>query len=135
MKDGAVDVRFIGRINKEIYSCITADIITDEVIITDVQIQHIKDRHPHDYERFNGFFAQIIEAPDYILQANKEHSALILKEIIAENGELFKTVLRLATSNDNHEYKNSIITFMKIDDKEWKRLLRNKIILYTRIKK
>lgn len=41
-------------------------------------------------------------------------------------------VVRLVTSCDNPEYKNSIITFMKIDEKEWKRLLRNKKILYKK---
>lgn len=41
-------------------------------------------------------------------------------------------VLRLITSKDNLDYKNSISTFMKIDDKEWNRLLRNKKILYKR---
>ncbi len=44
----------------------------------------------------------------------------------------FKTVLRLVTSTDNTEYKNSVITFMKIDEKEWNRLLRNKRILYKK---
>jgi len=56
---------------------------------------------------------------------------LILKEI-READEVFKTVLRLITSKDNPEYKNSIITFMKIDEKEWNRLLRNKEILYKK---
>ena len=44
----------------------------------------------------------------------------------------FKTVLRLVTSADNKEYKNSVITFMKIDEKEWNRPLRNKRILYKK---
>ena len=44
----------------------------------------------------------------------------------------FKTVLRLVASTDNTEYKNSVITFMKIDEKEWNRLLRNKRILYKK---
>ena len=44
----------------------------------------------------------------------------------------FKTVLRLVTSTDNTEYKNSVITFMKMDEKEWNRLLRNKRILYKK---
>lgn len=61
----------------------------------------------------------------------KPNTALILKEIITEK-EKFKTVLRLATSVDNKEYKNSIITFMKIDEKEWNRLLRNKRVLYKK---
>lgn len=32
--------------------------------------------------------------------------------------------MRLAASVDNPEYKNSIITFMKIDEKEWKRVIK-----------
>lgn len=38
----------IGRIDKEIYECVSKNIVTDEVIITDNQIQHIKNRHPND---------------------------------------------------------------------------------------
>ena len=125
------DVHTVGRINKEIYKCITDDIITDEVIITDNQIQHIKDRHPNDYERFSSYFAEIVASPDYIIEANKPSTALVLKEIKMAQ-EVFKTVVRLATPQDNPKYKNSIITFMKIDEKEWKRLLRNKKILYRK---
>lgn len=126
-----VDVHTIGKIDREIYKCITEDIVTDEVIITDNQIQHIKERHPNDYERFSKYFSEIVADPDYIIEANKPDTALVLKEIVAE-GEIFKTVVRLVTSHDNPGYKNSIITFMKIDEKEWKRLLRNKKILYKR---
>ena len=125
------DVHIVGKIDREIYKCITEDIVTDEVVITDNQIQHIKDRHPNDYERFASYFDEIVKKPDYIIEANKPNTALILKEIRKEN-EVFKTVLRLATSNDNPQYKNSIITFMKIDEKEWNRLLRNKNVLYRR---
>ena len=121
----------IGKIDRKIYRCITKDIVTDEVIITENQIQHIKDRHPNDYERFSQYFEDIIAYPDYIIETKKPNTALILKEIQVEQ-EIFKTVLRLATSRDNPEYKNSIITFMKIDDKEWNRLLKNKKILYKK---
>ena len=48
------------------------------------------------------------------------------------NNKVFKVVVRLNTSTDNPQYKNSIITFMKINEKEWKRLLKNKTILYKR---
>ena len=126
-----LDVHPIGKINKEIYKCITDDILTDEVVITNNQIQHIMDRHPNDYERFSSYFGEIVKNPDYIIEANKPNTALLLKEI-KENDEIFKTVLRLVTSKDNPNYKNSIITFMKIDEKEWNRLLRNKTILYKK---
>ena len=119
----------VGKIDIEIYNCITKDITTDEVIITDKQIDHIKNRHPNDYELFNKYFEKIVEQPDYIIEANKPFTALILKEIQIDNKK-FKTVVRLATSNDTPSYKNSILTFMKIDDREWNRILKNKKILY-----
>ena len=120
----------VGKIDIEIYNCITKDITTDEVIITDKQIDHIKNRHPNDYELFNKYFEKIVEQPDYIIEANKPFTALILKEIQIDNKK-FKTVVRLATSNDTPSYKNSIITFMKIDDREWNRILKNEKILYN----
>ena len=45
----------IGKINPKIYQCVTKDIMTDEVIITETQIRHIKERHPNDYERFSDY--------------------------------------------------------------------------------
>lgn len=101
------------------------------IIITDTQIHHIKDRHPNDYERFSKYFSDIVSSPDYIIESNKVNTAVILKEII-DDGEKFQTVLRLITSKDPDGYKNSIITFLKIDEKRWKRYLRTKKILYKR---
>ena len=42
----------VGKIDREIYHCIAEDIVTDEDIITVVQIMHIRERHPNDYELF-----------------------------------------------------------------------------------
>ena len=123
------DVHFVGKIDIEKYRCVTEDIQTDEVIITDERIQHIKDRHPNDYEVYCEYMKKIISEPDYIVEANKPNTALILKNISYGNKQ-FKTVLRLVTSKDNPEFKNSIITFMKINESEWKRLIKNKKVLY-----
>ena len=119
----------VGKIDIEIYNCITKDITTDEVIITDERIQHIKEHHPNNYEQYYSYMRSIIENPEYIIEANKPNTALILKSF-STGYETFKTVLRLITSSDNSKFKNSIITFMKINEKEWNRLLKNKKILY-----
>ena len=50
----------IGKINKEIYSVITKDILTDEIIITDERIEHIKNRHPNDIELFYKYIHEIL---------------------------------------------------------------------------
>lgn len=119
----------VGKIDIEIYNCITKDITTNEVIITDERIQHIKEHHPNNYEQYYSYMRSIIENPEYIIEANKPNTALILKSF-SNGNETFKTVLRLITSSDNSKFKNSIITFMKINEKEWNRLLKNKKILY-----
>ncbi len=125
----AKDVKIIGRLDIEIYKCITDGIITDEVIITEERIQHIKERHPNDYELFYSYMREVIERPEYIIEANRPNTALILKSF--SNGDKqFKTILRLVTSADNNAFKNSVITFMKINEKEWNRLIKNKKILY-----
>lgn len=125
------DVYYIGKLDKDIYRCVTDDIVTDDVIITDTQIQHITERHPGDYEKFFGFFHEIISAPDYIIEANKPNTAILLKDVQTVRKSC-KLVLRLAVSTDNPKYKNSIITFMKIDKKDSERLIRNKKVLYKR---
>lgn len=127
-----IQVHPVGKIDKEVYKCITEDIVTDEVIITDERIGHIKERRPNDYEKYCEYLKLIVEEPDYIVETKKPNTALILKEIKESNERQFKTVLRLTTSTDNPGFKNSIITFMKIDEKEWNRLLRNKLILYKK---
>ncbi len=128
-----VGVHTVGKIDIEKYKCVTKDIVTDEVIITDRQIEHIKERHPADFELYSKYFSDIVQNPDYIIEANKPNTALLLKNITIA-GKQFKTVLRLAVAGDitkdKTDPKNSIITFMKIDKKEWVRLLRNKKILY-----
>lgn len=124
-------MHIIGKINKNIYKCVSEDITTEEVIITDNQINHIKNRHPNDYENFSSYFSDILSDPDFILEANKPNTAFILKQI-TENDLTVQLILRLQTSQDPKGYKNSIITFLKIDIKTWNKYLRNKKILYRK---
>lgn len=124
-------MEYIGKISIKIYHVITEDIISDEVILSDSQKRHIQSRHPEVYEKYRIYLSSIISEPDYLIKANKPNTALILKEIKTIDS-IFKLVLRIQTSTDPSAYKNSIITFMKINDKEWNRLLRNKKILYKR---
>ena len=97
-----------------------------------MQIKHIKERHPNDYERFADYFKLVLTEPDYILRANKLNTAMVLKEI-EENGDKVKLILRLQTSTDPEGFKNSIITFQKVQEKRYNRYLRNAEILYERV--
>ena len=122
-------MQIIGRIDVQKYSVISRNIRTDEVIITDERIDHIKERHPDDFERYAQYIAKILEEPDYILEANKPKTAFLLKEFLQEH-ERFQLILRLSVEGDIPGYKNSVITFLKVEEKRYKRYLRTKKILY-----
>ena len=131
VKSEGSNVQTVGRIDIEKYRCITDEIATDEVIITPERIQHIEERHPGDYEQFVKYVADILENPDYILEANKPNTGVILKEI-EENGEKFKVILRVKVESDPAEYRNSILSFWQIGETTWKKNVKNKKILYKR---
>ena len=124
-------MQIVGKIDIDKYRCVTDDIATNEVIITDERIQHIKERHPNDYERFCSYITEIIDNPDYIIKAAKPNTAVLLKEIVGQ-GEKFKLVLKLKINDDPDDYKNSVLTFWRIGDATWHKTLKNKIILYSR---
>lgn len=119
----------VGRIDVEKYRMVSPDIRTDEVIITEERIRHIQERHPGDFEKYSAYMRDIVENPQYILAANLPNTAFILKEYI-ENGECFQLVLRLAVEGDAPGFRNSIITFLRVSERTWKKYLRNKKVLY-----
>ena len=123
------DVYGVGDIDIEVYSNVTSDIVTNQVIVTGERINHIKEHHPNDYEQYEKYLRQTVIDPDYIIHTDKPNTAVALKSL---DDKYFKTIVRLATSNDKKGNKNSVITFMKIREKEYDRLLRNKKILYNR---
>lgn len=126
-----LDVNYICKIDRNLYSVVTKDIATDVVIITERQIEHINNGHPGDYEKYSTFVPETLAFPDYILQGNKPNTALVLKTF-HHNGTNMEIVLRLKVSDDPDEYKNSIITLWGVSDKRYARLLRQGEILYKK---
>lgn len=123
-------MHFVGNLDKSIYRCITEDITTNAVVITDERIQHIEDHHPGEYEEIEQYLPMAISAPDYILK-DRVNTGLILKSFDMD-GKHVQVVLRLHTSTDKPEYKNSIISAWRISTNRLESYLRNKQILYKR---
>ena len=125
-----IEVYKIGKIDREIYKCITDDIRTDEVIITDERIEHIRERRGDEfYARYSSLFDEILRTPDYIFREKRVHTALVCKGIV-EDEKYVNLVLRIAIETDNPEYKNSIITAIGESEKRFAQRLRNNIVLY-----
>ena len=102
-------IHSLGKLNLEIYSCITTDFITDEVIITEEQLSHIREKHPEAYQDTLLYVKDVLDDPDYIFKDKKENSGIVVKKIINEE-EHSLLVIKIITSKDNKDYKNSVIT-------------------------
>ena len=124
-------MHFIGTIDRNLYKCITEDIVTDEVIITDNQIQHILERHPDSFEKSMDVLRVALADPDYIIQDKHKNTGLVIKQFCTADGHS-QIVLRICTSEDEPGYKNSIISSWEISDKRLQNYLRNKQILYKK---
>ena len=124
-------MRFVGKLNKEIFRCISEDIRTDEVIITDERIQHVNERHPGEHEKIKEYLKEAVENPDYIIADKNPDTGLVIKKI--KSGNMYiQLVLRLCTTRNEMEYKNSIISLWEISEARLQNYLRNKPILYKR---
>ena len=124
-------MRFLGKINIDLYNFIPFEIRYPDVVITKRQFQHIAEKHTDVLTHFDKYFPDLLENPDYIIEADKPKTAILLyKEPFSD--KTAKVVLRLATTDDSPEYINSIITFMRIVEKEPARILRNKKIVYIK---
>lgn len=123
------DVNYICKLDRSIYSCVSEDITTDEVVITDERIQHIKERHPNDFERYWKYLRNMIISPQYIIEDDVPNTAFVLKQF-DEDDKQFRLILKLHTEIDENKRKNSVITFQYIKQREFFRLIRNKKVLY-----
>lgn len=127
-----MDMHFVGKIDRGIFKCISDDIVTDEVIITDERIEHIEERHPDEYVQIRPFLGEALRNPDYILKDGRWNNTGIVLKMIETEGMRIQIVVRVRTSFDENGYKNSIISAWKIGKRRWDNYIRNKEILYKK---
>ena len=124
-------MNFICDLDPSIYKVITTLITTTQVIITDRQLEHIRERHPDISETVMEQLEKIISSPDYIIETDMPNTANILKHLEI-NGKGYQLILRIKTDSDPVEFQNSIITLMSVNEKRYRQYLRNRRILYKR---
>lgn len=124
--------RELCKLNIELYSCISKDIDTDRVILTDKQLLHIAEKHPEAYNDVLIELNNTIQNPDYIINDEKnDNTGLVIRAL--PNTEPQKhsfIVLRICTDSQDGLMANSVISGWKISEKRLRSYLRNKTVLY-----
>lgn len=117
----------IGKLNSKLLKKLNIDIITEDVIFTFERMNHVKSKRLQLYEEIKEILPKAIYEPDYIYKDwnNRKDTFIFIKNI--DKNLKLNIVVKIAVANDEKHSKNSIITIIKIGEKTFKKIYRNKI--------
>lgn len=100
---------------------------TDELIVTNERIEHIKSRHPEDFNLFEKYSLSVVVEPDFIIKDEKNINTVFMVKKL-ENTNL-NLVVKIILETDEKDLKNSVMTFYRIRERNLKKLVdRNKTL-------
>lgn len=86
----------VGKINAKVISLLNLNIADGTPIyLGESNIQHMKKRHPADFEKYSNQISDILAAPDYVRQSPKDGSIEYVKEYQI-NSEFVKVAVRIS---------------------------------------
>ena len=124
------EIQSLGRINTYLIEKEFGKIQTDEIIITNERINHIKQRHPEDYALFEKYGKESVSYPDLIIKDIKSVGTVFMVKRLPETN--LNVVVRVVLETDNKKFKNSIMTFYRIREKNLKKLIEKNGLLYKK---
>ena len=128
--DHVAEVIKLGKINTQPLESEFGKLHTDEIVITNERIEHIKIRHLEDFELFKKYGSETVKLPDMIIKDCKNKGTVFMvKKLESTN---LNVVARLALDEDNQKLKNSIMTFYRIRNKNLIKLANKNKTLYKR---
>ena len=87
----------IAYIKKEVIDLLELDLSPDTpVYIGESNLEHIKNRHPYEYDKYLSDIGLIIDFPDYVGQSPKDGSILFVK-LYEIDGEYVRVAVRITS--------------------------------------
>lgn len=87
----------IAFIRKEVIDLLKLNILPDTpVYIGETNLEHIKKRHPYEYEKYLPDIGFIINSPDYVGLSPKDNSILFVK-LYEIQGEYIRVAVRITS--------------------------------------
>lgn len=120
----------LGKLNVRILESEFGKLQTDEIIITDERLDHIKSKHPQDFEIFEEYGADTIRNPDIIIKDGKNYGTVFMVKRLPDTN--VNIVVRIALETDKKGLKNSVMTSYRLRDKNLKKLEEKNKVLYKK---
>lgn len=124
------DIQSLGHINQGILEKEFGKLQTDEIIITNERIRHIKERHSDDFDLFQKYGRESVLFPDIIIRDKKNTGTVFMVKQLPDKN--LNVVVRVALKTDKGNLKNSIMTFYRIRERNLKKLIKKNKLLYKR---
>ena len=102
--------------------------VKTDVHLSDERIEHIKIRHPGDYEKYGDKIVETIEMPDMILDDKKNPMTAMFIKKSYEPG--INVIVKLALNSEKDD--SFVVTMHAIGEKRLKTLLKHSRIIYNR---
>ena len=125
-----MEITTLGKINKGLLEKEFGKIQTDEIIITNERMGHIKQRHPEDYEFFEKFGIQSVTDPDLIIKDSKNEGTVFMIKKLSDTN--LNVVTRLVLETDKPGLKNSVMTFYRIRERNLNKMIEKNTLLYKK---
>lgn len=128
-------MQYIGKLDKEKLGKYKYIIITDEVIISEERITHIKEHHPELINNEIIYIKDVLGDPDYIFEDRKNIDTILMIKNIDKTYKDYRLVVKLNTNKNLKEKSNTIISFWKINKKKLGQFIRNEKIIFEKLDK
>ena len=125
-----MEMTLLGNLDPALLQNFFGTLRTTEVVVTEERVAHIKERHPEDFTLFEQYGAETVLFPDLLI-LDEKHAGTAFAVRRLEESDL-NVVVRLALETDKKEYKNSVMTFYRLRDRNLKKLLEKNRLLYSR---
>ena len=128
--DSVAELHKLGHLDTQPLEIEFRKLKTDEIIITNERIAHIKERHPEDYALFEKHGKSAVEHPDLIIKDSAHENTVFMVKRLEETN--LNVVVKLILENDEKDYKNSVMTFYRIRDKNLEKLKKKNKTIYKK---
>lgn len=96
------DVKQIGKMSKEVVDLLSIQLEYDTpILIGKSNIEHIKRRHPYEYEKYFRDIEMILEEPDYVGINPKDESISFVKEYQAD-AEFIRVAVKVSAGKKSY---------------------------------
>lgn len=123
-------IKQLGTIDISLLSETFGNIQTSEIIITNERLQHIYERHPEDYNLFKKYGQGSVQNPDIIIKDEKNQGTIFMVKKLPDTN--LNVVVRVVLETDEIGWKNSVMTFYRIREKNLKKLIKKNTLLYKK---